>query len=54
MRRILEGLILFTGLFLMCCDSVPVVLAGLACIGTSAYLGKALPGQKRKPRAWRH
>lgn len=54
MRRILEGLLLFSGLFLMCCDVIPVVIVGLACVWTSAYLGKALPGQKRKPRAWRH
>lgn len=51
---IVQGALLVLGLFLMCCDSIAIVAAGLACIGISAYMGKALPGQKRKPRAWRH
>lgn len=51
---VVQGVLLFLGLFLMCCDSIAVVAVGLVCIVISAYLGKALPGQKRKPRAWRH
>ena len=41
MRRTLSGLLLFLGLFLMCADSVGIVIAGLAIFATGAISGGA-------------
>lgn len=41
MRRTLSGLLLFLGLFLMCADSVGIVIAGLLVFVAGAISGGA-------------
>ena len=55
MKHFGDGVLFFTGLFLMSCDNVIVVLVGLGSMTLGAYVSGALPiGRRRaKEKKWR-
>lgn len=53
MKKAITAVLFLAGLFLMSCDSILVVLIGLACMVPGVIVSN-MPSKKTRPHACRH